>query len=136
MTSDVVTEKLEALRRCLSRIESRTPPSAEALAADLDAQDILSLNLERATQKVVDLALHILSTRDAALPNNMVDAVRGLVPLGAISAQTAERMAKAIGFRNLSVHAYRAIDWAIVYAIATKHLADFRQFMREIVAAR
>lgn len=129
---DVIAEKMESLRRCLGRVEAWAPRSAEALAHDLDAQDIISLNLERATQQVVDIALHILSENDAPLPNNMADAVRALVPAGRLSAATAERMAKAIGFRNLSVHAYRAIDWAIVHSIATQRLDDFRDFMREV----
>jgi uncharacterized protein YutE (UPF0331/DUF86 family) len=56
------------------------------------------------------------------------------VPLGVLTSATAERMAKAIGFRNVAVHAYRSLDWDIVFAIATTHLEDFRQFTREVDA--
>ena len=134
MSKDVIAEKLEALRRCVLRVEVKTPATVEALKGDLDAQDIISLNLQRATQQVVDIALQVLVDRDAALPNNAADCVRALVPLGVLTSATAERMAKAIGFRNVAVHAYRSLDWDIVYAIATKHLEDFRQFTREVDA--
>ena len=34
----------------------------------------------------------------------------------------AGRMRRAVGFRNISVHAYQTLDWDIVYAIATERL--------------
>jgi len=34
------------------------------------------------------------------------------------------------GFRNIAVHSDAAIDWAIVHAIGTRHLDDFREFAR------
>jgi hypothetical protein len=37
--------KLESLRRCVKRVEDRHAASAEALAADPDVQDIVTLNL-------------------------------------------------------------------------------------------
>jgi len=43
-------------------------------------------------------------------------------------------MVKAVGFRNLAVHAYAALDWAITHRIATEHLDDFRAFAREVDA--
>ena len=48
MDKQLVSSKLESLRLALARVRQRTPASAAALAADLDAQDIVSLNLQRA----------------------------------------------------------------------------------------
>ncbi|HWU75333.1 MAG TPA: HepT-like ribonuclease domain-containing protein [Rhodanobacter sp.] len=45
-------------------------------------------------------------------------------PLDRASACKSQRR-KAVGFRNLAVHSYSSIDWAIVHAIATRHLDDF-----------
>ena len=47
--SVVIEHKLESLRRCLQRIQGKCPPTAQALSRDIDAQDILALNLTRAT---------------------------------------------------------------------------------------
>ena len=41
-------------------------------------------------------------------------------------------MRRAVGFRNISVHAYETLDWAIVYAIATERLGDFVEFGRAV----
>ncbi len=43
-------------------------------------------------------------------------------------------MKKAIGFRNIAVHAYDTINWQIVFAIATRHLDDFDRFARTVMA--
>jgi len=52
----VLSEKLESLRRCVARIETKRVASAGALARDVDAQDIVALNLTRAVQLCVDIA--------------------------------------------------------------------------------
>ncbi|MEO8171368.1 MAG: hypothetical protein ABI575_10965, partial [Oxalobacteraceae bacterium] len=48
MDREVVEQKLESLRRCLQRIETKCPPDPETLMTDLDLQDIVALNLSRA----------------------------------------------------------------------------------------
>ncbi|MDP3876925.1 MAG: DUF86 domain-containing protein [Methylobacter sp.] len=50
-----------------------------------------------------------------------------------IGVDLVERMNKAVGFRNLSVHNYDAINWFIVHAIATRHLVDFDDFARALM---
>ena len=43
-----------------------------------------------------------------------------------------DRMHKAVGFRNIVVHIYRHLDWAIVFAIITRHFPDNKNFAREL----
>jgi len=40
MDREVVEQKLESLRRCLRRIETKCPTDAATLVADIDLQDI------------------------------------------------------------------------------------------------
>lgn len=134
MRDPVLEEKLESVRRCLERVRTRTPADVGDFARDLDAQDIVTINLERAVQACVDIALHVLVLREGA-PRTMAEAFVCLAQQRLISEPVAERMVKAVGFRNLAVHAYRQIDWNVVHSIATLHLEDFRSFMREIVAS-
>ena len=42
----------------------------------------------------------------------------------------AARLKKAVGFRNIAMHNYEAIDWFIVHSIVTHHLKDFVDFAR------
>jgi uncharacterized protein YutE (UPF0331/DUF86 family) len=132
MDRRLIEEKLEALRRCVVRIEDKCPDSVERLAADPDAQDIVALNLVRAVQLCVDIASHILAEADVPAPQTMGEAFERLAALGWLNAETAERLKKAVGFRNIAVHNYQTIDWRVVHDIRTRHLGDFRDFAAAI----
>ena len=62
----------------------------------------------------------------------MGEAFIRLQDLGVLDAELATKLRKAVGFRNIAVHSYQDIDWAIVYAICTKDLDDFKSFSRAI----
>jgi len=134
MDRDVVLNKLESLRRCVKRIEDKTPSTSGRLVNDFDLQDIIVLNLERSVQLCVDIGLHIISDLEMPAPETMARTFEALERAGCLSRVVAERMTKAVGFRNTAVHAYQEIDWQIVYAIITKHLDDFRDFTRQVLA--
>lgn len=74
------------------------------LEADLDAQDVVVLNLSRAVQLCVDIAMHQLAGQESATPQTMGDAFSALERLG-----------------------------TIVFAIATEHLDDFRAFAKAML---
>ena len=135
MDKNVLLHKLESLRRCISRIQDKTPASLDLLIGDLDLQDIIVLNLERAIQVCVDIGLHIISDSENPVPETMADTFETLQNAGYLDEATAERMIKAVGFRNTVVHAYQEIDWEIVYRICTEHLNDFQNFARQILNA-
>jgi uncharacterized protein YutE (UPF0331/DUF86 family) len=46
--------------------------------------------------------------------------------------RSAYRRKKAVGFRNIAIHQYEAINWEIVYAVCEHSILDFRQFALEI----
>lgn len=132
MDKGLIQEKLEVLRRCVKRIEDKRPASWEALRDDPDLQDIVALNLTRAVQLCVDIAAHVIAEREVSAPATMGEAFDALSNLGILEKELALRMKKAVGFRNIAVHNYQKIDWAIVHTICHKHLDDFTDFARAI----
>ena len=135
MDKDVVAAKLESLRRCVERIEEKRPDSAQALLDNYDLQDIISVNLERAVQVSADIASHFLADTQECPPSSMGAGFESLAKSGTLSAELADRMRKAVGFRNISVHAYQEIDWQIVFSIITTRMDDFKEFSRSIQVA-
>jgi uncharacterized protein YutE (UPF0331/DUF86 family) len=129
----VLQEKLESLARCVRRIELKRPPNLDLLVGDPDLQDILVLNLTRAVQLCVDIGSHVISDTDAAAPQTMGEVFSTLQTLGVISAELASRLRGAVGFRNIAVHNYDRVDWAIVFAISSRYLDDFRTFAAAVV---
>ena len=132
---DVIVRKLDTVSRCLNRVRENTPLSLEVLLEDYTRQDVIVLNLERAVQACVDVGLHIFSGRNEPVPDSMGDVFLRLARLGIIDEKTAQALKGTVGFRNVAVHAYQEIDYAIVYSICTKHLNDFRAFARQIMVA-
>lgn len=133
MDSELVTSKLESLARCVGRLRTKTPENVETLHSDVDTQDIIAVNLERAVQLCVDIALHcIASHRELPVPETMADAFHVLASQHTISEPVARDLISAVGFRNLSVHAYDKINWEIVWKILTLHLDVFPKFAAEM----
>lgn len=128
MDKQLIEEKVESLRRCVRRIEHKCPPKAEALDSDWDLQDIIAINLTRAVQFSVDIAAYIFSEADVEAPSTMAQSFENLAKTGVIPSELAARLKKAVGFRNIAVHNYQAIDWRIVHLICTQRLGDFKEF--------
>lgn len=134
MDWSLIEQKLESLRRALHRVKEKCPHDVETLMQDMDAQDIVALNLTRAVQVCVDIGAHLVSNTEISPPDTMGQIFDALAACQFIGADLAERMKKAVGFRNLAVHNYDAINWFIVHAIATNHLTDFEDFARAVIA--
>ena len=129
MNSIVIKTKLESLRKCLDRIELKKPQSLEDLIRDIDAQDILALNLERSVQLCVDIANHILSSLDDTPAMSMGESFERLSVKKIIPKELGQNLKRAVGFRNLSVHAYDKIDWQLVWNILEGDLIDLVRFL-------
>ena len=114
MNSLVIKTKIESLRRCLVRIESKKPITLEDLLQDIDTQDILALNLERSVQLCVDIANHVLSSLDDTPAMSMTESFERLSEKKIIPDELDQNLRRAVGFRNLSVHAFDKIDWQLV----------------------
>ena len=131
----VVGEKLEALRHCVQRLSNKCPEQAAQLAQDEDLQDIVAMNLARAVQLCVDIAVHIIAETDNPVPNSMADAFVILQTMGVLDSETMGKMRMAVGFRNIAVHSYEKIDWEIVHSVCVHRLHDFKGFAQAIMSS-
>lgn len=133
MDREVVEQKLESLRRCLARIESKCPVDPLVLVADFDLQDIVSLNLSRAVQLSVDIGAHLIAGMDVPPPGTMGQTFDFLAQQGVLGSELASGLKKSVGFRNIAVHSYDSINWLIVHSIVKNHLGEFSEFAKAIV---
>ena len=132
MDRDIIMRKLDSLARCVGRIEQKRPHTLQQLIDDIDTQDILSINLERAVQVSVDIGAHLIADLSAPPPQTMGEVFAILVAEKMIPEDTGIALRKAVGFRNLSVHAYDQVDWERVFDIVHSHLDYFRKFAASI----
>jgi uncharacterized protein YutE (UPF0331/DUF86 family) len=110
-------------------VAEKCPADALTLAADVDAQDIVSLNLSRAIQLCVDIGAHLIaSTMSEPVPTTMGQTFQRMGSAGILTTDLAERMQRAVGFRNIVIHSYEVIDWQMVHGLVHRHLTDFTAF--------
>ena len=103
MDRGVIEEKLESLRRCILRIETKRPARVD------------------------------VSESEERPPESMAESFDILHRFGILSESLAHRLKSAVGFRDVAVHEYEAVNWEIVYTICQEHTEDFRHFAQCVV---
>lgn len=132
MPEDVVLNKLEVIKRCISRIRDEYADDPANLE-NFTKQDSIILNLQRACEAAIDLAMYVVSKRRLGLPQSSRDAFRLLEQHGLIARDVSDRLKAMVGFRNIAVHDYQSIDTNILQSIIENHLDDFRIFSDAIL---
>jgi len=127
MADDVVINKVAIVERCLKRIGEEYEGRESELISNLTRQDSIILNLLRACEAAIDLAMHLVRIRRLGLPQESREAFRMLQDSGVVDAETAVRMQAMVGFRNIAVHNYQKLDLDIVRSILSSRLDDFRR---------
>lgn len=127
MIDDIMLAKLAVIRRCLQRIQDKTGGDPGKVD-DIDIQDIVVLNLQRAIQATVDLAARLIAIHQWGLPTSLKEHFTLLTAQGVIDHELSRRLEAMVGFRNIAVHEYRALDIAILKSILRERLKDFTAF--------
>jgi uncharacterized protein YutE (UPF0331/DUF86 family) len=79
MKNDVVLNKISVIERCKKRIIDVYDQKPENLK-DYTKQDSIILNIQRACEACIDLAMHIVAQERLGLPQTSRDAFDGLTP--------------------------------------------------------
>lgn len=130
MASDVVLSKAETIERCVRRVREEHAGDEAHLRDDMTRQDSILLNLQRACEASIDLAMHLVRTHRLGIPQESRDAFRLLLEAGHLDRELGERLMRMVGFRNIAVHNYRELDLDIVQSIITERLGDFLELAR------
>lgn len=128
----VLSERVAAVERHLSRIAAKLPPNASELLPNSDSSDAVILHLWQAVQIVIDLAVSCCVKLNLGSPGSYREAFERLSAGGYIDAELAERLARAAGFRNTIAHAYESLDLKRVFRAATEGPADLRAFLARV----
>ena len=131
---DVLVEKTNSIQNCLKRIHDTVRGDLARLDL-LDIQDIVTLNLQRAIQLVIDMASYIVSSERLGTPQSLKDVFQILERSDLIKRDISMKMQKMVGFRNIAVHDYQAIDPEILKKIVSSHLKDLEEFYDAILSS-
>jgi uncharacterized protein YutE (UPF0331/DUF86 family) len=128
MADDVILNKAAIIERCVKRVRDLYADDDANLFEDITRQDAIVLNLLRACEAAIDLAMHLVRRQRLGVPQESREAFSLLAEAGALDPLLAATLARMVGFRNLAVHEYQALQMPIVRAIIREQLADVLEF--------
>ena len=113
---DVCFNKAAIIERALRRMHQEY--AACPALDNYTNVDAMTLNIERACQAAIDLAMHRVALEHAGVPQNSAEAFILLGKAGLLPSEIVKEMISMTGFRNVAVHEYRELDMGILRVIA------------------
>jgi uncharacterized protein YutE (UPF0331/DUF86 family) len=109
---DILLNKAAIIERCVRRMldEARACPNLD----DFTHVDALTLNIERACQAAIDMAMHVVAERHLGVPQSTADAFVLLERARVVDRPLSAALCGMVGFRNVAVHQYEDIDMSVL----------------------
>lgn len=124
---DIIANKIQVIERCLKRIDEEYEQNPKNLL-NYTKQDSIILNLQRVIEAAIDIAMHLCAVFKFGVPQSSREAFDLLEEKKVVSKELAKRLKAMVGFRNIAVHDYQAINLEILKNIIEKDLSDFLEF--------
>jgi len=124
---DVALNKSAMIERAVDRVREIRQGNHRRLD-DLTRQDAVVLNLQRACEAAIDLAMHLVRRERLGIPQASREAFDLLEERGGLATELARTMGKMVGFRNVAIHAYQKLSRPILEAVIDRHLDDLLAF--------
>jgi uncharacterized protein YutE (UPF0331/DUF86 family) len=123
---DIIWNKAAIIERCIRRMheEYRANPDLE----DYTHLDALTLNIERACQAAIDLAMHVVAKERLGMPQSSGDSFYVLERAGYISSRLRQSLVAMTGFRNIAIHQYQVLDIGVLHYIVEQGYQDLIVF--------
>ncbi|WP_226679910.1 type VII toxin-antitoxin system HepT family RNase toxin [Sutcliffiella horikoshii] len=132
MNRDIILNKISTIERCIKRIREEYDNDPLNLK-NFTKQDSIILNIQRACEASIDIAMHVVSEKKLGIPQSSRDAFDYLSSHTIINENLSLRLKAMVGFRNIAVHDYQEINLEIVRVIVEKHLEDYLEFTKQIL---
>lgn len=127
---DLLLKRLAFIDTCLRQLRDLAKP--DLLTTDIKERRFVEHTLQVALQAIQDIASHLVAEEKLGEPRTNSELLQLLAGAGWISADLAQRLRQAIGFRNVLVHGYTEVDLQILKDILANRSADLASFSAEI----
>lgn len=133
MLDDVLINKAATIERCVARAQEEYSANPESFATNFTRQDAAILNIQRACEAALDMGQHIIRRERLGVTQSARDTFTLLQQAGWINESVAAQMKRMVGFRNVAVHDYQALQLPITTNILTQHLNDFLAYSHQML---
>ncbi|MGS0755800.1 type VII toxin-antitoxin system HepT family RNase toxin [Roseateles sp. GG27B] len=133
MADDVLINKAASIERCVARAREEYASNPLTFAASCTRQDAAILNIQRACEAALDMGQHLIRREKLGVPQSARDVFALLAAGGWIEAALADSLKRMVGFRNIAVHDYQALQLPITVSIITAHLDEFLRYSQAVL---
>jgi uncharacterized protein YutE (UPF0331/DUF86 family) len=130
---DRLARLLDHIGRDTERLSHSAERDRHELLADPTALDAVKYRFVTALEGCLRVAHHVSASEGWGAPDTNAESMRLLARHGVLRAETAEQMARAVGFRNVLVHQYAEVRDDLV-ADRLGNLDDLAAFVRQVAA--
>lgn len=128
----VIKSLLDNLKANIAVIENKDV-TLEQIFKDEDIQAIIDRRMQLAIESCIDIATHLIAGLNLPRKERASDAFLLLGEKAIITDELAEKLAKAVGFRNILVHEYTEIDYRLAYSDLREKLEDLKKFGNQVL---
>jgi len=133
MADDVPINKAAVIERCVARAREEYAANPATFATDFTRQDAAILNIHRACEAALDMGQHLIRRERLGVPQSARDVFALLAQGGWIDAKLADALKRMVGFRNIAMHDYQALQLPITESIITRHLDEFLHYSQALL---
>lgn len=116
MADDVLLNKAASIERGVRRAREEYERAPASFAEDFTRQDAAILNIQRACEAALDMGQHLIRRERLGIPQSARDVFALLAAGGWIDSALAEALKRMVGYRNIAVHEYQALQLPITVA--------------------
>lgn len=128
----LIKSMVDNLKANISSIENKDF-TMEMILESEDTQAIIDRRMQLSIEVCIDIATHIVAGLNLSRQERAADAFLALGEKKIISNSLAQKLAKAVGLRNILVHEYIQIDYKLAYSDLDEKLQDLKSFGREVL---
>lgn len=132
---EVLLSKAESIERCVRRVREDYVGHEGEFEENFTRQDAILLNLQRACEACIDMANRMIKLRRLGYPKESKDSFQILSRAMVLDRSDSMTMQAMVGFRNIAVHQYQALDLAKVRQIIEHRLDDLLAFSKAMLDA-
>ena len=133
MLDDVLINKAATIERCVARAREEYLRDPASFATDFTRQDAAILNIQSACEAALDMGQHLIRRERLGVPQSARDVFSLLAQSQRIDPALADNLKRMVGFRNIAVHDYQALQLPIMVAIIEKHLEEFLHYSQTLL---
>ena len=133
MVDDVLINKAATIERWVARALEEYAANRENFVTDFTRQDAAILNIQRACEAALDMGQHLIRRERLGVPQSARDVFTLLAAANWIETPLSEGLKRMVGFRNIAVHDYQALQVPITVNIIEKHLDEFLNYSRALL---